>query len=142
MAVALDDLPERPISTHPNFVTPEGLGLIEHQLALAQHRLSQTRGDRQARAAIRRDIDYWTTRRATAQVVGRPEDMSRVRFGATVTVAEGGAQQSWRIVCEDEADAGTGTLAYVSPLAQALVGRRVGETVQAEGRDYTVVAIG
>ena len=29
---AFEDLPDRPISPHPNFVTPEGLALIEAEL--------------------------------------------------------------------------------------------------------------
>ncbi|MEQ4599104.1 MAG: transcription elongation factor, partial [Methylobacteriaceae bacterium] len=31
-----EDLPERPISSHPNFVTPEGMAQIEAEVARLQ----------------------------------------------------------------------------------------------------------
>lgn len=56
-----------------------------------------------------------------------PED---VRFGATVEVRnQEGESRRYRIVGVDEANAREGRVAFVSPIARALLGRRVGETV-------------
>ena len=43
-------------------------------------------------------------------------------------------EQTFRIVGEDEADFAQGSVSYVSPLARALLGKRVGDVVRA-GRD-------
>jgi len=58
-------------------------------------------------------------------------DPARVHFGCTVTIArDDGRRQSYRIVGEDEADPSAGRLSYVSPLAQALMRKQVGDVVQ------------
>jgi transcription elongation GreA/GreB family factor len=58
-----------------------------------------------------------------------------VRFGSKVTIVrDDGREQIFRIVGEDEADVATGSISYVSPLAGALLGKRVGDVVRA-GRD-------
>lgn len=141
---AFEDLPDRPISPHPNFVTPEGLGLIEAEVARAHEALAaaQEAEDRAGIAKTSRDLRYWTARRASAQVVHPPEQSSEVHFGSTVTIErEGGRRQTFRIVGEDEADPTRGTLSFVSPLAQALTGKSVGDVVQAGGSDAEIVAI-
>ena len=65
-----DDLPDRPISTN-NLVTPKGLELIEAELARLhqQHAAAADIDDRSLLAKINRDLRYWTSRRATAQIV-------------------------------------------------------------------------
>ena len=141
---AFEDLPDRPISPHPNFVTPERLALIEAELARlhAEHAAAQETEDKVALAKTSRDLRYWTARRASAQVVHPPHDLSEVHFGCTVTIRrDDGRRQTFRIVGEDEADPGRGTLSYVSPLAQALTGKSVGDVVQAGGSEAEVVAI-
>jgi transcription elongation GreA/GreB family factor len=71
-----------------------------------------------------------------------PKDAAEVRFGSTVTIArDDGRRQTYRIVGEDEADPSLGTLSYVSPVAQALMGKQVGDTVQAGTADAEIVAI-
>jgi transcription elongation GreA/GreB family factor len=44
-----------------------------------------------------------------------------------------GRRQTFQIVGEDEADPRRGSIAYVSPLAHRLIGKRVGETVEMDG---------
>ena len=56
-------------------------------------------------------------------------------------VRDDGRRQHWRIVGEDEADPARGTLSYVSPVAQALMGKKVGDTVRAGPSDAEIVAI-
>jgi transcription elongation factor GreB len=58
----------------------------------------------------------------------QPHD--EVRFGASVDVrAPTGASRTYRIVGVDEAEPTAGLVAFVSPVARALLGRRVGEFV-------------
>ena len=73
-----DDLPDRPVSPH-NLVTPKGLELIEAELARLheEHAAAQEADDKARLAKINRDLRYWTSRRATAQVVEPPRDAKR-----------------------------------------------------------------
>jgi transcription elongation GreA/GreB family factor len=64
------------------------------------------------------------------------------RIGASVTFErEDGRRQTWRIVGEDEADPAAGSVAYVSPLARALLGKAVGELVMTPAGEVEIVAI-
>lgn len=75
-------------------------------------------------------------------MVPAPSDAFEVRFGATVTIRRGdGRTQTFRIVGEDEADPAHGSLAYVAPLARALMGKRVGETAEVAGSEAEIVQI-
>jgi hypothetical protein len=54
-----DELPDRPISPHPNIVTPEGLAAIEAALTrLLQEREHVQANDRAALAALARELRY------------------------------------------------------------------------------------
>ena len=141
---AFEDLPDRPISPHPNFVTPEGLAQIEAELTRLheEHAAAQAAEDKVALAKTARDLRYWTARRASAQLVDPPKDATEVHFGSTVTIErEDGRRQTFRIVGEDEADPAKGSISFVSPLARALTGKGVGEVVQAAGSDAEIVGI-
>jgi transcription elongation GreA/GreB family factor len=135
-----DDLPERPISAHPNLVTPEGFAAIEADLARLHAAASAAGEDRAARASIDRDLRYWSARRATAQLVP-PQQTDRVRFGATITIARAGQTQTFRIVGEDEAAPERGSISYVAPLARALIGKEEGDVVRVGDDDVEIVAI-
>jgi transcription elongation GreA/GreB family factor len=59
-----------------------------------------------------------------------------------VTIArDDGRRQTYRIVGEDEADPAHGTLSYVAPLARALMGKEVSDTVAVGGAEAEIVAI-
>src|ERR1700694_3603510 len=122
-----EDLPDRPVSPHRNFVTAEGRALIEANWARlhSEYAAAQAATDRAALARTSRELRYWTSRRATAEVIA-PKDAAIVQFGSTVTIGrDDGRRQTFRIVGEDEADPARGTLSYVSPVARALLGRSV-----------------
>jgi transcription elongation GreA/GreB family factor len=141
---ATADLPDRPISPHPNIVTGEGLAAIEAKLARFQdeYARAQTRNDRPALAAASRELRYWTSRTASAQVAPLPADTGQVQFGCKVTMLrEDGRRQTYRIVGEDEADPASGKISYVSPVARALMGCRVGDVVRAGNLEVELVAI-
>jgi transcription elongation GreA/GreB family factor len=137
-------LPERPVSSHPNLVTPTGLAAIEAQVkglgsALVAARAS---GDSTQRARIERDLRYFTRRLATARVVAPATAPDRVRFGVLVTLRNaGGAGQSFRLVGEDEADAAHGLLSWVSPLGQALLGHEVGDRVRFQSGELEILRL-
>jgi transcription elongation GreA/GreB family factor len=138
-----DDLPDRPVSPH-NLVTPKGLEMIEAELARLhlEHAAAQEANDRALLAKTNRDLRYWTSRRATAQVMEPPKDAKEVYFGSTVTILrEDGRRQTYQIVGEDEADPSAGTLSYVSPVAQALMGKQVGDVVEAGAAEAEIVEI-
>ena len=139
-----NELPDRPLSPHPNLVTAEGLAKIEAELARLhqEHDAVQEEGDRVKIAGIARDLRYFTARRATAQVIAPPQRTDEVHFGSTVTVLrDDGRRQTFRIVGEDEADPAHGTLSHASPLARALFGKGVGDTVQAGNAEAEIVEI-
>ena len=62
-----DELPDRPISAHPNYVTAGGLARIDAEIARLAAEQAGTGGDRDAAARIGRDLRYWRARRASAQ---------------------------------------------------------------------------
>lgn len=143
------DLADRPISPHPNLVTPQGLAAIEAELASARaaYSAAQVKGsidsDRTAMARATRDLRYWAARRASAQLVEPTEDDGVVRFGGSVSIErDDGRAQTWRIVGEDEADPALGSVSHVSPLARAVMGKRVGDEVIVAGQTAEIVAVG
>jgi transcription elongation GreA/GreB family factor len=138
------ELPDRPVSEHPNDVTPEGAAHIEAELAQAHAVFAdaQKSGDRSLLAAASRDMRYWSSRRATARVIPPPEDHAQVRFGVTVSIARNdGREQSFKIVGEDEADPSRGSISHVSPLARAMFGKRVGDTIRAGAGEAEITNI-
>jgi transcription elongation GreA/GreB family factor len=93
-------------------------------------------------ARATRDLRYWSSRRASAQLTEPAADEDKVQFGRTVEVErEDGRRQTFRIVGEDEADPAKGSVSYVSPLARALVGKRVGDVATVNGSEVEVVAV-
>ncbi|WP_242912597.1 transcription elongation factor GreA [Brevundimonas pishanensis] len=141
------DLVDRPVSTHPNWVTAEGLAQIDAALAEARaaYAAAQVNGsietDRTAMARATRDLRYWSARRSTAQLLEiAPE--GKVRFGGTVTIErEDGRTQTFRIVGEDEADPAKGSVSHVSPLARALIGKQVDEEAEIAGQTVAIIAL-
>jgi transcription elongation GreA/GreB family factor len=138
-------LPERPVSSHPNLVTPNGLAAIEARLRALESERAAARasGDSAQRARIERDLRYFRQRLATARVVAPAAAPDRVRFGVEVTLRnESGVEQSFRLVGEDEADAARGLLSWASPLGQALLGHEPGDTVRFQSGELEILRLG
>jgi transcription elongation GreA/GreB family factor len=138
------EMPERPVSEHPNDVTEAGLAQIEDALAKASeaYAVAQASADRAGLAAAGRDLRYWTARRVSARIVATPADTSEVWFGACVTIRrDDGREQTFRIVGEDEADPAKGSISHVSPLAKSMFGKRVGDIVTAGSGQAEIEAI-
>jgi transcription elongation factor GreA len=70
-----------------------------------------------------------------------------VKFGAKVTLADEDTdeEQTFQIVGEDEADVGKGLISVTSPLARALIGKSMGESVEVAtprgAKSYEVVQV-
>lgn len=136
-------LPDRPISPYPNFVTRRGLDAIESRVREleVERQAARERDDAGWRAGIERELRYWSARRASARVV-EPTPAERVRFGMRVTLRlAAGTTQAYRLVGEDEADATHGLISWTAPLAQSLLGREVGDSVPFQGVEAEIVSI-
>jgi transcription elongation GreA/GreB family factor len=133
-----DELPERPQSPHPNYVTGSGLKALHDQLArLQEERRHLTEGgepemlDKEHLKLVERDLRYFKERIERAvQIDPATQPADRVGFGAVVEcVDDNDEKHRFRIVGEDEADPKQGRISWVSPLAKALSGAAVGDTV-------------
>jgi transcription elongation GreA/GreB family factor len=141
-------LPPRQVSTYPNLVTQSGLRALEHALAASQQALKAAQAiedaneRRRALEIAARDVRYFGERVASAAPQPEPTGSVVVVFGSKVTILrDDDRRQTFRIVGEDEADPRSGSIAYVSPLARLLIGKRVGEAIEMDGREIEVVAI-
>lgn len=129
------DLPELPISEHPNYVTPRSMALLRTRLDDAGRRLGEIDanavGARLEAAHIEREL-RWLQARILGAITIAPERQPSelIAFGARVeAVDDDGREYRYRIVGEDEADPELGLISWVSPLARALHGARVGDSV-------------
>jgi transcription elongation GreA/GreB family factor len=141
---AVQELPDRPVSSHRNFVTENGLALIEASIGRfeAAHQAAMDKGDTEAAATAVREIRYWRARRASAELVKPAPDIQNAVFGKTVTLRrEDGREQTFRIVGEDEADPSQGSISYVSPLARAVLTCGPGDTVDIAGGQAVILNV-
>ena len=130
-------------------MTQSGLRALERALADNQQALKAAQAlldaneRRRALELAARDARYFAERVASAVPQPEPADTVVVAFGSQVTILRAdGRRQTFRIVGEDEADPRGGSIAYVSPLAYRLIGKRGGEAVEMDGREIEVVAVG
>lgn len=137
-------LPERPVSPRRNLVTRRGLALIEAEIERLREALAgaSASGDRDGIARASRDLRYWTARRANAEPVDPPQDGETVTVGMAVTLEdEDGRRRTYRLVGEDEAEPKEGRIAWSAPVAQALLGKGLGDEVELPAGTLEIVAI-
>jgi transcription elongation factor GreB len=114
----------------PNYVTRGGASAARAEL---EH-LMQTGGDPDRVRELGEHL-------ATAQILEVDGD-DTVGFGAEVTVEdEGGRRTCYRIVGAIEADPRRGLVSWQTPLANALWGARVGDSVELPRGEVEIVAI-
>ncbi len=71
----------------------------------------------------------------------------RVKFGATVTLIDEDTEEEkkYQIVGETEADVKSGRVSITSPIARALIGKTVGDTVEVNtpggGKSYEILKV-
>lgn len=134
---SLGELPDLPLSRHPNYVTPSGLKQLQERLEQTQAEEARIRAEiepfaaKPALAHVARDARYLKARIESAILI-EPADQpqARVAFGATVRLADEDDQEHrfW-IVGEDEADPAHGAVSWISPLARALHEAQVGDLI-------------
>lgn len=141
-------LPDRPISPHPNLVTEAGLKALEHQLQTAREAydsaatIEDVNERRRLTANPLRDVRYFSERVRTAQLMPAPASNDVVAFGSKVTFSrDDGRVQTYRIVGEDEADPKSGSISYVSPVARTLTGKTVGDVVTVGDQELELISI-
>jgi transcription elongation factor GreB len=130
------DVPERPISSEKNYVTPNGLMELEEKISnLEEERtkssLTSDSINKQKKMQLERDLRYFINRLESAILVNPQEqDKNKVLFSASVDVEnELGEILNFQIVGEDEANVKINKIAYNSPLAKALIGNALGDEV-------------
>jgi transcription elongation factor GreB len=149
------------------YITPEGARKLREEMeylwTVERPRVTQevsdaaAQGDRSENAEyiygkkrlreIDRRVRFLGKRLEEIVVVSeQPKDARRVFFGAWVTLEdEDGAEAEWRIVGADESDMKTRAISVDSPVAKALIGKRLGDdvTVRVPKGDvaYTIVKI-
>jgi transcription elongation GreA/GreB family factor len=132
-----EEVPERPVSPFPNYVTAEGLNQLRarYDALTARHlelKAAAEDFDKPKLTEIDRDLRYFAQRLESAILVDPgKEPQDEVHFGATVQAEDAqGKTHRFKIVGEDEADVATGKVSWLSPLAKALIGAKVGDTVK------------
>lgn len=138
---------------YKNYMTPQGFAAMqeEYRVLLKEERpkvveivsWAAGNGDRSENGdyiygkkrlrEIDRRLRFLTKRLESAEVVDpkKQQGLERVFFGATVTYAkEDDSEHTVTLVGVDEADAGSGRISWVSPLARALMKAQEGDTVK------------
>jgi len=123
----------------PNYVTPCGLASLRaERQKLEAARAALDTGPDEGRAA---SYAAWATRMlelearlSSAELIEpSPSTTGVVRFGSKVTVRDdAGRSKTFEIVGVDEADPALGKIAFLSPLAKAVLGAEVGDVVTFE----------
>ena len=144
-----DPVEDRPRPKGTQHITPEGFRALETELKrlwnadrpkiTEEVAAAAAQGDRSENAEyiygkkklreIDRRIRFLRKRLDALNVVEPPkENPDKIYFGAWFTVEdEDGAEMTYRIVGTDEIDLASRKISVASPVAQALIGKRVGE---------------
>jgi len=130
---------ELPLPPGPNLVTDRGYDLIKTRTEELEAAVPAAVSD-EHRAELQRDLRYWRTRLATAQIA--PEATGEtVAFGTRVTLEQDGRVRHLTIVGHDEADPASGLIAFASPLGRALMGAEAGEDLSVPGSNHSIRVI-
>lgn len=129
----------------PNYVTPRGLEQLREELATLESARAQAEANRdndtdrtRQLGLLNGQLSQLNARLASARVVDpRQQPAGEVRFGATVTLGPaagakpGGqpAERRFTIVGVDEASVAEGKVAFVAPIARAVLGAKLGQTL-------------
>jgi transcription elongation GreA/GreB family factor len=131
---------ELPIPPGPNLVTARGLAQIQTKVIALEALLPDLSEEAEIQVA-RRELRYWRTRHATAQLVAVP-DGSTVAFGCTVAFQLNGQQRSITIVGDDEADPAAGLISFAAPLCRAMMNASPGDLLTFAGKQDSIEILG
>ena len=124
---------ELPIPPGPNLVTAAGPALIAARISALEAEQADDR------APIDRQLRYWRTRAATAEVGAAPLD-GTAGIGSRVAFRLAGRDRALTIVGHDEAD-GDARIGYAAPLARALIGLEAGDLADFQGRPDAILIL-
>jgi transcription elongation factor GreA len=122
---------------------------LRHLKGTARHEVIRAIAEAREHGDISENAEYHAARERQSFIEGRVAELEdkisraeiidvtkltgkQVKFGATVTLIDEDTEEKtvYQIVGEDEADIKAKRLAITSPLARALVGKSVGDTVE------------
>jgi len=143
------DIPEKSVSPEINYVTPNGLQILQNEAAQLESDRAQLIGDdtpssKQKKMRIEREIRYYFSRIDSAIVIYPHQQPSNtVLFSSKVDVMDSNNNShTFEIVGEDEADIKLKKISYISPLAKALIGAKLDDEVKWEkpsGDEYLII---
>ncbi|HEX8428240.1 GreA/GreB family elongation factor [Hymenobacter sp.] len=126
----------------PNYVTPQGLEQLKEELTALEAQRTQAEANRENETDRTRQLTILNAqlaalnqRIATAKLVDpNSQPAGEVRFGATVVLrtrsgGKPGQERLITIVGVDEASVAEGKVAFVAPMARAVAGAQLGQTV-------------
>ncbi|MDA0941806.1 MAG: GreA/GreB family elongation factor [Proteobacteria bacterium] len=131
------DIPERPISKEPNYVTQNGYDELKKSFEALEKeiknlkQLEDSPENKQKKMKLERDLRYFLSRiESSILVESTNQARDKVLFGAWVKLTdENNKEYLFQIVGEDEADIKKHKLSYVSPLAKSLLGGMIGDEI-------------
>jgi transcription elongation factor GreA len=149
-------------------ITTKGLTTLEEELRNRQQverpRIIQAISEARAHGDLSENAEYHAAKEAQAMNEGRILELEsliaraevidvsklngdRIKFGATVKLIDEDTEQekTYQIVGEPEADVRSGRVSITSPIARALIGKGVGDTVEVHtpggGKSYEIVGV-
>jgi transcription elongation GreA/GreB family factor len=130
---------ELPIPVGANIVTPRGARLLDDEVARIEDAVAAATDD-DARKKLMRQLRYFGTRKATAEVQPAPVD-GIVGIGSRVSYRLNGTERRVTIVGHDEADPAAHRIAFTAPLGRALMGAEAGDMVAFQGREDAITIL-
>jgi|TARA_R100000479_G_scaffold21607_2_gene8288 transcription elongation factor GreB len=120
-----------------NYITPNGMEQLVHererlQTEIKELTITDERERRRTLAVIEGKLKLLNERIHAARVLDPKEQpKDEVRFGATIEIQnlDTKTKQQFTIVGVDEADVTKSKIAFVAPIAKAVTGAKIGETV-------------
>ena len=149
-------------------MTVKGLATLEEELRHRQQierpRIIQAISDARSLGDLSENAEYHAAKEAQSMNEGRVLELeslisraevidvsklsgNRVKFGATVKLVDEDTdeEKTYQIVGEPEADVHSGRVSITSPIARALIGKGVGDTVEVHtpggGKSYEIVGV-
>ena len=118
-----------------NYVTPFGFEQLQREKEQLETerkelKISSDKDRRHAQAVIDGKLSLLNERISSARIL-KPEEQPQdeVRFGAHIEITDQktGKLQQFQIVGVDEADVKQSKIAFLAPLARAIIGKKIGE---------------
>ncbi len=149
-------------------MTTAGYAALEEELKRRQQierpRIIQAIAEARSHGDLSENAEYHAAKEAQGHNEGRIAELedrlsraevidvsklsgNSVKFGATVTLVDEDTEQEkkYQIVGENEADVRSGKVSITSPIARALIGKKIGDTVEVNtpggGKSYEVVNV-